>query len=211
MRYRGNAKMPVLINIPIKASTSASVAASCGVKYLPKYSIRQRTGDASISDSKRLYGITPMQDNESPESSDTWYKRLNSSSESVSGSDTSGSGRTTICLTVCPDFVCRKTVSKSMSNRSSVVYSQGKSQQSTSNAKTGLRNLRLWMSDAKLNKFLATKYFLSCTSFHAFGIGVFWELANFGIGIGHSRYGIKDAECGLQIRRHVCYLLHATS
>ncbi|XP_003376550.1 glutamate synthase [Trichinella spiralis] len=141
--------MPVLINIPIKASTSASVAASCGVKYLPKYSIRQRTGDASISDSKRLYGITPMQDNgsnylpeasplslassESPESSDTWYKRLNSSSESVSGSDTSGSGRTTICLTVCPDFVCRKTVSKSMSNRSSVVYSQGKSQQSTSN------------------------------------------------------------------------------
>ncbi|XP_003369596.1 putative FERM central domain protein [Trichinella spiralis] len=66
-----------------------------------------------------------------PESSDTWDKRSNSSSESVSGSDTSGSGRTTICLTVRPDFVCRKTVSKSMSNRSSVVYSQGKNQQST--------------------------------------------------------------------------------
>ncbi|OUC40792.1 hypothetical protein D917_03795 [Trichinella nativa] len=49
---------------------------------------------------------------ESPESSDTWDKRSNSSSESVSGSDTSGSGIATICLTVCPDFVCRKTVSK---------------------------------------------------------------------------------------------------
>ncbi|KRX58940.1 hypothetical protein T02_2398 [Trichinella nativa] len=68
---------------------------------------------------------------ESPEFLDTWDKRLNSSSESVSGSDTSGSGRTTICLTVRPDFVCRKTVSKSMSNRSSVVYLQGKNQQST--------------------------------------------------------------------------------
>ncbi|KRX79625.1 hypothetical protein T06_592 [Trichinella sp. T6] len=48
---------------------------------------------------------------ESPEFLDTWDKQLNSSSESVSGSDTSGSGRTTICLTVRPDFVCRKTVS----------------------------------------------------------------------------------------------------
>ncbi|KRZ88545.1 1-phosphatidylinositol 4,5-bisphosphate phosphodiesterase beta-4 [Trichinella sp. T8] len=75
-----------------------------------------------------FYGITPMQDNssnylpvkaavsglkESPESSDTWDKRSNSSSESVSGSDTSGSGIATICLTVRPDFVCRKTVSNS--------------------------------------------------------------------------------------------------
>ncbi|KRX58645.1 hypothetical protein T09_12395 [Trichinella sp. T9] len=46
------------------------------------------------------------------ESWDRWDKRSNSSSETVSGSDKSGSGRTTICLTFRPDFVCRKTVSK---------------------------------------------------------------------------------------------------
>ncbi|OUC41974.1 hypothetical protein D917_10544 [Trichinella nativa] len=36
-------------------------------------------------------------------SSYTWDKRSNSSSES---------GSTTICLTVCPDFVCQKTLSR---------------------------------------------------------------------------------------------------
>ncbi|KRZ17284.1 hypothetical protein T11_16718 [Trichinella zimbabwensis] len=33
-------------------------------------------------------------------------------------------------------------------------------------------NVRPWKSDAKLNKFSAIKYFLLCTSFHAFGIGI---------------------------------------
>ncbi|KRY22651.1 hypothetical protein T12_2077 [Trichinella patagoniensis] len=77
---------------------------------------------AAVSGLKAWMEALPLSlaSSESPEFLDTWDKRLNSSSESVSGSDTSGSGRTTICLTVRPDFVCRKTVSKSMSNRSSV-------------------------------------------------------------------------------------------
>ncbi|XP_003376777.1 NADH-ubiquinone oxidoreductase chain 5 [Trichinella spiralis] len=54
------------------------------------------------------------------ESWDRWDKRSNSSSETVSGSDTSGSGRTTICLTFRPDFVCRKTVSKYIVKRKAV-------------------------------------------------------------------------------------------
>ncbi|KAL1241270.1 putative HTH-type transcriptional regulator YdeC [Trichinella spiralis] len=37
--------------------------------------------------------------------------------QNMSGSDTSGSGRTTICLTVRPDFVCQKTVTKSIVKR----------------------------------------------------------------------------------------------
>ncbi|KRX23809.1 hypothetical protein T07_11841 [Trichinella nelsoni] len=44
---------------------------------------------------------------------DVWS---NSSPESVSDSETSGSGRTIICLTFRPDLFSRKTVSKSMSN-----------------------------------------------------------------------------------------------
>ncbi|KRX39812.1 hypothetical protein T06_3303 [Trichinella sp. T6] len=88
---------------------------------------------AAVSGFKAWMESSPLSlfSSESPESSDTWDKRSNSSSEFVSGSDTSGSGIATICLTVRPDFVCRKTVSKSMFNRSVVVYSQTKNQQST--------------------------------------------------------------------------------
>ncbi|KRX69411.1 hypothetical protein T06_3254 [Trichinella sp. T6] len=77
--------MPIVINIPIKTSISATLVTkleyklcvalrfvskemwerSCGVKYMRKYSIGLRTDGISSSDAVKFYGITPMQDNSS--------------------------------------------------------------------------------------------------------------------------------------------------
>ncbi|KRX34233.1 hypothetical protein T05_15986 [Trichinella murrelli] len=85
MRYRGISQTPIVINIPIETSISATAVAkleyklcvalrfvskeiwerSCGVKYMRKYSVGLRTDGISSSDSEKFYGITPMQDNSS--------------------------------------------------------------------------------------------------------------------------------------------------
>ncbi|KRY42101.1 hypothetical protein T01_14642 [Trichinella spiralis] len=76
--------------------------------------------------------------------------------------------------------------------------------QRCANCDRAAENVQPWISNAKLNKFSATKYFLLCTSFHAFGIGLNpvvvdfqanWISMDSVVGLTCGHYDIKDAEC----------------
>ncbi|KRX33571.1 hypothetical protein T06_7365 [Trichinella sp. T6] len=115
--------MPILINKPVKTSISALASSKLESKrdllydwYHMKCEKEALGLEIALKKASSLSSL---------ESWDRWDKRSNSSSETVSGSDTSGSGRTTICLTFRPDFVCRKTVSKYIVKRKAVLGKQG--------------------------------------------------------------------------------------
>ncbi|XP_003375931.1 hypothetical protein Tsp_00083 [Trichinella spiralis] len=85
-----------------------------------------------------------------------------------------------------------------------VVFPLGRLDQRCANCDRAAENVQPWISNAKLNKFSATKYFLLCTSFHAFGIGLNpvvvdfqakWISMDSVVGLTCGHYDIKDAEC----------------
>ncbi|KAL1237666.1 Lysophosphatidic acid phosphatase type [Trichinella spiralis] len=64
-------------------------------------------------------------------------------------------------------------------------------EQKCANCDRAAENVQPWISNAKLNKFSATKYFLLCTSFHAFGIGLNPVVVDFQIMLDIGRFSSK--------------------